>query len=79
MLVVLIAGVYLFKGHVSLAEVNQVVPDASIWKGIWFGTIYGGLAFSVGFSTIVAIGGDTENVQCLVQVQCLAVLSILYC
>lgn len=31
-LVVLIAGVYLFKGHVSLAEVNQVVPEASIWK-----------------------------------------------
>lgn len=60
-LVVLIAGVYLFKGHVSLAEVNQVVPEASIWKGIWFGTIYGGLAFSVGFSTIVAIGGDTEK------------------
>ncbi len=29
-LVVLIAGVYLFKGHVSLAEVNQVVPEASI-------------------------------------------------
>ena len=77
-LVVLIAGVYLFKGHVSLAEVNQVVPEASIWKGIWFGTIYGGLAFSVGFSTIVAIGGDTENVQCQVQARCMVVLSILY-
>lgn len=69
---------YLFKGHVSLAEVNQVVPEASIWKGIWFGTIYGGLAFSVGFSTIVAIGGDTESVQCQVQARCTVVLSILY-
>ena len=59
--VTMIAGAGAFKGHVSLAEVNQVVPEASIWKGIWFGTIYGGLAFSVGFSTIVAIGGDTEK------------------
>ncbi len=37
------------------------MPEASIWKGIWFGTIYGGLAFSVGLRTIVAIGGDTEK------------------
>ncbi len=44
-LVVLIAGVYLFKGHVSLAEVNQIVPEASIWKGYSVVQIYGGLAF----------------------------------
>lgn len=38
--------------------------EVSIWKGIWFGIIYGGLVFFVGFSIIVVIGGDIE--KCIV-------------
>ncbi|MEK4562582.1 branched-chain amino acid transport system II carrier protein [Staphylococcus sp. FSL K6-3157] len=60
-LVVIIAIFYLFNGNISFAEVNQTVPEASIWKGILYGIIYGGLAFAVGFSTIVAIGGDASK------------------
>ena len=30
-------------------------------KGIFWGLVYGGLAFAVGFSTIVAIGGDASK------------------
>jgi len=60
-LVVIIAIFYLFNGNISFAEVNQTVPEASIWKGILYGINYGGLAFAVGFSTIVAIGGDASK------------------
>lgn len=60
-LVVIIAVFYLFNGNISFAEVNKTVPEASIWKGIIYGIIYGGLAFAVGFSTIVAIGGDASK------------------
>ena len=60
-MVVLIAIVYLFKGTVPLNEVDQVVPKTSIVWGILKGLQYGGLAFAVGFSTIVAIGGDASK------------------
>ena len=78
-MVVLIAIVYLFKGTVPLNEVDQVVPKTSIVWGILKGLQYGGLAFAVGFSTIVAIGVMLQNVTSQVQVQCLEVLFILFC
>ncbi|MCU5746926.1 hypothetical protein N9R04_09575 [Staphylococcus sp. SQ8-PEA] len=60
-MVVIIAAVYLFKGDVPLNHVNSVVPKANPWLGILRGTLYGGLAFAVGFSTIVVIGGDASR------------------
>lgn len=60
-LVVIIAAYYLFNGSISFGEVNDAVPDASLIKGILYGINYGGLAFAVGFSTIVAIGGDASR------------------
>ncbi|GEP79135.1 YkvI family membrane protein [Staphylococcus carnosus] len=60
-LVIVIASVYLVKGQVPISQINSVVPDANPIQGIWRGTIYGGLAFAVGFSTIVAIGGDASR------------------
>lgn len=60
-MVVIIAAVYLFKGSVPLNHVNDVVPKANPWLGIFRGTLYGGLAFAVGFSTIVVIGGDASK------------------
>ncbi|CRV25275.1 hypothetical protein QI198_05895 [Staphylococcus saprophyticus] len=60
-LVVIIAAYYLFNGSISYGEVNDAVPDASLVKGILYGINYGGLAFAVGFSTIVAIGGDASR------------------
>ncbi|WP_436854997.1 YkvI family membrane protein [Staphylococcus caeli] len=60
-LVVIIAIYYLFNGSISIGQVNEKVPDASIVKGILYGINYGGLAFAVGFSTIVAIGGDASR------------------
>src|SRR5699024_899980 len=35
--------------------------EDTLWKGIIYGINYGGLAFAVGFSTIVAIGGDASR------------------
>lgn len=60
-LVVIIAIFYLFNGSIPLNKVNETVPNASLWKGILYGINYGGLAFAVGFSTIVAIGGDASK------------------
>lgn len=60
-LVVIIAGYYLFNGSISIDKVNETVPEASLWLGILKGINYGGLAFAVGFSTIVAIGGDASR------------------
>ena len=60
-LVVIIAAYYLFNGSISFGEVNDAVPDASLVKGILYGINYGGLAFAVWFSTIVAIGGDASR------------------
>ncbi|MCG3401893.1 branched-chain amino acid transport system II carrier protein [Staphylococcus massiliensis] len=60
-MVVLIAAVFLFKGQVSLPEVNSTVKHPSIFKGILNGFVYGGLAFSVGFTTLIAIGGDASR------------------
>ena len=60
-LVVIIAAYYLFNGSISFGEVNDAVPDASLVKGILYGINSGGLAFAVGFSTIVAIGGDASR------------------
>ena len=60
-LVVIIAIFYLFNGSVPLSKVNETVPNSSLWKGILYGINYGGLAFAVGFSTIVAIGGDASK------------------
>ncbi|MCG7339804.1 branched-chain amino acid transport system II carrier protein [Staphylococcus sp. ACRSN] len=59
--VVIIAVYYLFNGSIPINKVNNTVPDASFWKAIIFGINYGGLAFAVGFSTIVAIGGDASK------------------
>ncbi|MCQ3816133.1 YkvI family membrane protein [Staphylococcus xylosus] len=60
-LVVIIAAYYLFNGSISIDKVNETVPEASLWLGILKGINYGGLAFAVGFSTIVAIGGDASR------------------
>ena len=49
------------------------MPETSAWKGIFWGLVYGGLAFAVGFSTIVAIGGDASSEEFQVQEQCLVV------
>ncbi|RIP36005.1 hypothetical protein BUZ14_04960 [Staphylococcus gallinarum] len=59
--VVLIAVFYLFNGSIPLNKVNATVPHDSLWLGIYKGINYGGLAFAVGFSTIVAIGGDASK------------------
>lgn len=60
-LVVIIAAYYLFNGSISIDKVNETVPESSLWLGILKGINYGGLAFAVGFSTIVAIGGDASR------------------
>ncbi|GGG89966.1 hypothetical protein E2558_00325 [Staphylococcus pragensis] len=60
-MVILIAVYYLFAGSVSISEVNQTVDKTSVFWGIVRGLMYGGLAFAVGFSTIVAIGGDATK------------------
>ncbi|MBZ8173849.1 hypothetical protein FOG26_11905 [Staphylococcus cohnii] len=60
-LVVIIAAYYLFNGSISFGKVNETVPHDSLWLGILKGINYGGLAFAVGFSTIVAIGGDASR------------------
>lgn len=59
--VVIIAAYYLFNGSISFGKVNETVPHDSLWLGILKGINYGGLAFAVGFSTIVAIGGDASR------------------
>lgn len=60
-MVILIAVYYLFTGDISISQVNSTVPETSAWKGIFWGLVYGGLAFAVGFSTVVAIGGDASK------------------
>ncbi|MBA1353311.1 MULTISPECIES: YkvI family membrane protein [Staphylococcus] len=60
-LVVIIAAYYLFNGSISFGKVKETVPHDSLWLGILKGINYGGLAFAVGFSTIVAIGGDASR------------------
>lgn len=60
-MVVLIAVYYLFAGSVRISEVNSTVEKTSIFWGAIRGLMYGGLAFAVGFSTIVAIGGDASK------------------
>lgn len=60
-LVVIIAAYYLFNGSISFGKVNETVPHDSLWLGILKGINYGGLAFAVGFSTIIAIGGDASR------------------
>ncbi|WP_114603905.1 hypothetical protein [Staphylococcus sp. EZ-P03] len=60
-LVIIIAGTYLVKGEVPISEINATMPKANPLLGIFWGTVYGGLAFAVGFSTIVAIGGDASK------------------
>lgn len=61
LMVVLIAVYYLFAGSVRISEVNSTVEKTSIFWGAIRGLMYGGLAFAVGFSTIVAIGGDASK------------------
>ncbi|TXD08880.1 hypothetical protein FAF28_013315, partial [Staphylococcus haemolyticus] len=46
---------------VPLNEVNSTVDKTSVFWGIVRGLMYGGLAFAVGFSTVVAIGGDASK------------------
>lgn len=60
-LVVIIAAYYLFNGDIGLNQVNDVVENDSPWLAILYGINYGGLAFAVGFSTVVAIGGDASG------------------
>ena len=60
-IVVLVAVYYLFNGSVPLSDVNQTVDKPSVIFGILKGIQYGGLAFAVGFSTVVAIGGDASK------------------
>ena len=60
-MVVLIAVYYLFAGSVPISEVNSTVEKTSIFWGAVRGLMYGGLAFAVGFSTVVAIGGDASK------------------
>ena len=61
-MVVLIAIYYLFAG-ISISKVNSTVDHPSLFLGIIRGLMYGGLAFAVGFSTVVAIGGDASKRQ----------------
>ncbi|MEJ7541679.1 membrane protein [Staphylococcus intermedius] len=60
-LVVLIAAASLFQGSTPLSKINSVVENPSLGVAIWNGFNYGGLAFAVGFSTLVAIGGDASK------------------
>lgn len=60
-MVILIAVYYLFAGSVPLNEVNSTVDKTSAFWGVIRGLMYGGLAFAVGFSTVVAIGGDASK------------------
>ena len=72
-MVILIAVYYLFAGSVPLNEVNSTVDKTSVFWGIVRGLMYGGLAFAVGFSTVVAIEATLLNVKFQVEVQRLAV------
>ncbi|GGI40753.1 hypothetical protein [Mammaliicoccus stepanovicii] len=60
-IILIIAGYFFVNGHVSIAETNNAVENPSLVWGIIQGFVYGGLAFSVGFSTLVAIGGDADK------------------
>ena len=60
-IMVILAVYYLFAGSVPLNEVNSTVDKTSVFWGIVRGLMYGGLAFAVGFSTVVAIGGDASK------------------
>ncbi len=62
-MVVLIAIYYLFAGSIPISKVNSTVDHPSLFLGIIRGLMYGGLAFAVGFSTVVAIGGDASKRQ----------------
>ena len=59
--ILIIAGYFFVNGHVSISDINSTVKQPSLLWGILQGFIYGGLAFSVGFSTLVAIGGDADK------------------
>ncbi|PTI90922.1 hypothetical protein [Mammaliicoccus vitulinus] len=60
-IILIIAGYFFINGHVSILEVNRTVEEPSLFWSIAQGFIYGGLAFSVGFSTLIAIGGDADK------------------
>ncbi|UAR96785.2 hypothetical protein K9F12_10475 [Staphylococcus pseudintermedius] len=60
-LVVLIAAASLFQGSIPFSKINSVVEKPNLGIAIWNGFNYGGLAFAVGFSTLVAIGGDASK------------------
>ena len=55
--------IYLFAGSIPISKVNSTVDHPSLFLGIIRGLMYGGLAFAVGFSTVVAIGGDASKRQ----------------
>lgn len=59
--ILIIAGYFFVNGQVGISEINDTVESPSLFWGIAQGFIYGGLAFSVGFSTLVAIGGDADK------------------
>jgi len=59
--ILIIAGYFLVNGQVGISEINDTVESPSLFWGIVQGFIYGGLAFSVGFSTLIAIGGDADK------------------
>ena len=46
-MVILIAVYYLFTGDISIAQVNNTVPETSAWKGIFWGLVYGGLTLQL--------------------------------
>src|SRR5699024_12308760 len=59
--ILIIAGYFFVNGHVSISDINSTVKQPSLLWGILQGFIYGGLAFLVGFSNLVVIGGDADK------------------
>ena len=61
--VVIIAVYFAFKGDIPLTEVNNHIDASRQHSGLWWwdGLLYGGLAFSVAFSMLTAIGGDASR------------------
>ncbi|WP_323703988.1 hypothetical protein [Mammaliicoccus sp. Dog046] len=59
--ILIIAGYFFLNGSIGISEINNTVEEPSLFWGIAQGFIYGGLAFSVGFSTLIAIGGDADK------------------
>ena len=75
-MVILIAVYYLFTGDISIAQVNNTVPETSAWKGIFWGLVYGGLALQLALVQSLLLVAMRLSVEFQVLVRCSVALFI---